>query len=187
MKQRHEIKKLFLLAMIGSLSISALIGIYIFLQGSFGEVQTRLLLSTLAIGGYSLTGLCCATLYEKKRAMPFAIAGMVISAAGLVYTLLIIWPLLSDQSWRALITLIILAISSAHVCLLLLISAKNRTVRYALSATLLFIGVVAIMLIAFTFNDYSYGDFFFRLLGVFGILDALGTIITPILTKIYPE
>src|SRR3989344_5979590 len=67
MDNEHHVKKAFLISMIVSLSISVLIGIVIFLLGSFGETQTRILLTTLTIVGFSLAGLCSATLYDKQN------------------------------------------------------------------------------------------------------------------------
>ena len=78
MENNVNFKKIFLISLIVSLSISALLGIIIFLVGNFDEIQVRILLTTLTVGGFSLTGLCCATLLEKKRFSAFAIMGMII-------------------------------------------------------------------------------------------------------------
>ena len=66
-----NLRKTFLITMIISLSISALIGIIIFLFGDFGDSEVKILLTTLSIGGFSLTGLCCSVLYEKKNIFNF--------------------------------------------------------------------------------------------------------------------
>ena len=91
MKQNFNFKKTFLITMIISLSISALIGIFVFLFGDFGETEAKLLLTTLTIGGYSLTGLCCSVLYEKRKFTPLAISGMIISTVGFLFTVMVIW------------------------------------------------------------------------------------------------
>ncbi len=188
MEQNFNFKKTFLITMIISLSISALIGIFVFLFGDFGETEARLLLSTLAIGGYSLTGLCCSVLYEKRKFTPLAISGMIISVIGFIYTLLMIWEAIDfwdEGSWKTLIIFIVLAFSTAHSCLLLLIKSDKTLVNGALSATIIFVSIVALMLIVMTLNEFDLGEFSFRLLGVFAILDVLGTIVTPILNKVY--
>jgi len=175
--------------MIISLSISALIGIFVFLLGDFGETEFRLLMTTLTIGGYSLTGLCCSVLYEKRKFTPLALSGMIISIIGFLYTVLVIWEAIdfdNDFTWQALIILIVLAASTAHSCLLLLIKSEKSLVNGALSATIIFISIVALMLIILVLNEFGdVGEFYYRLLGVFAILDVLGTIVTPILNKVY--
>lgn len=91
-----------------------------------------------------------------------------------------------DGSWQALLIFIILAGSIAHACLLLLISPEKSLVRGSLVATIICIAIVACMLIFIVADEFfSGGDFYFRLLGVFVILDVLGTIVTPILHKVY--
>ncbi|TYP74186.1 hypothetical protein BD809_1041 [Aquimarina intermedia] len=49
---------------------------------------------------------------------------------------------------------------------------------------ILFISIVGLMLIKLTFSEFNESEFYFRLLGVFAILDILGTIATPVLNNI---
>lgn len=189
MKQNSNFKKIFLIIMIISLSISALIGIFVFLLGDFGKTELRLLMTTLTIGGYSLTGLCCSVLYEKRKFASLALSGMVVSVIGFLYTILVVWEAIDlddDFVWKILIIFIVLAASAAHSCLLLLIKPKKLLVNGALLATIFFVLIVAFMLVILIFSGFDdVGEFYFRLLGVFAILDVLGTIVTPILNKVY--
>ena len=191
MKQKVDFKKTFLIAMIVSLCISALIGILVFLFGDFGDTEARLLVSTLAIGGYSLTGLCCSVLYEKRKYISLAISGMGISVIGFLYTLLMIWEFFefsSNEPWKLLIILIVLSVSIAHTCLLLLIEPKTKLVSGSLISTIGVIGIVATMLVILVLMEFdNFDEFYFRLLGVFAILDVLGTIVTPIVNKVYSQ
>lgn len=187
MGQGLHLKKIFLITLIISMTISALIGIVIFLLGNFGNTEEKLILTTLAIGGYSMAGLGCSFLYEKRSYNPLSLIGMIASAIGLLLTILVIWEAVDfDDTWKAVIILAVLSFGIAHMCLLLLIKPVKSLVSFALSATLIFIGIVSFMLIILILNDFSGLDsFYFRLLGAFAILDALGTITTPILNKVY--
>ena len=188
MESDANFKKAFLITLIISLSLSALIGIIIFLAGDFGEIQVKTLLTTLALGGASLTGLCCATLLEKKRFSTFAVIGLVLSIWACLYTIFLIWAGgegLFEDSWKILIVSIILAFSSAHISLLLLIKSDKTLVNSFLSITILFISLVALELILFTFEEFNnIENIWWRVLGVFAILDVLGTIVTPITMKV---
>lgn len=186
MEQKFNFKKIFLVTMIISLSVSALIGIFVFLFGDFKETEFRMLTTTLAIGGYSLTGLCCSALYEKRKFTSLALFGMIISVIGFFYTVLVIWKAIGiEDSWKALIIFVILAFSTAHSSLLLLIKPKKALVYGVLSATVIFILIVALMLIKPVLNEFpGPGEFYYRVLGVFAILDVLGTILVPILNKV---
>ncbi len=178
-------KKYFLITLVGALSISALIGIYIFLAGDFGETEGQVLATTLSLGGHSLLGLCCATGLNKPRFSTYAKIGMTCAVIGFFLTVSIIWEILDgDDTWMTTVTFLILAFSFAHVALLLLIRPKTKVIRISLIATIVCIGIVALMLIKSTFNEYNEDDLYFRLLGVFAILDTLGTLTTPIMNKI---
>ena len=182
-------KKVFLITLVISLSISAILGVIIFLVGNFGEIQVRTLLTTLTIGGFSLTGLCCATLLGKGRFSKFASLGMIFSIWGFLFTTSLIWGIISwsffDNLWKVMIITIILAFSTAHASLLLLIKSDKTIVNVSLTTTLLFIFLVALELITLTFIEFRNIDgLWWRILGVFAILDVLGTVITPILSKV---
>ncbi len=185
--KKTSLKKVFLITMVVSLSISALIGIFVFLVGNFGDTELNILLTLLALGGYSLTSLASSALYERNKSNPLALSGVVISVVGFLYTVLGIWEIFefNDSRSKFLIILIVLAASIAHASLLLLIKPCNRFVRGTLAATMVFIAIIVALLIVLVFRDFDVGDFYIRLLGVFAILDALGTFVTPILNKVY--
>ena len=178
-------KKYFLATLVAALSISALIGIYIFLAGDFGETEGQILATTLSLGGYSLLGLCCATGLNKPRFAIYAKIGMACAVIGFFLTVGVIWEILDgDDTWMTMVMFLILAFSFAHIALLLLIRPKTKMVRIALTITIVCIAIVAIMLIKSTYNEFNEEEFYFRLLGVFAILDTLGTLTTPIINKI---
>lgn len=188
MKQNFNFKKVFLITMIISLSISALIGIFLFLFGKFGEIEAKLLITTLTIGFYSLTGLCCSVLYERRKSIPLALSGIMISIIGFLFTILVIWGVINlKNSWKPMTIFIILTISFAHSSLLSLIKSEKRLVNTILLTTIIFIFIVALMLINLVLDEIRMrnGELYYRLLGVFAILDVLGTIIIPILNKVY--
>jgi len=63
-----------------------------------------------------------------------------------------------------------------------LLSQKTKS-KYPLIATIVFIIIVAIMLINAIIYDFEQAEFYFRLLGVFAILDVLGTITTTLSSR----
>jgi hypothetical protein len=188
MMRKINFKRVFLLAMIISLAISAFIGIFILLVGNFGNVETSILLTTLTLGFFSLTGLCCATLYEKRGMDCISLLGIIFSIGGFFYTVFWIWKIIAfDHCEIFSFIFIIISFSLAHSSLLLLIRSENSVVKYSQVISVVFICIVALMLILFVLQvveDYP-GAFYIRLLGVFAILDALGTAVTPILHKVY--
>ncbi len=193
MEKDFNFKKTFLVAMIASLSISALIGIFIILFGSF-SVSQKVLHTTFYLAGFSLTGLCCLVLYKKGKYAVFPLLGIAISVLGFLISLLGTWEfvvfglqLLAEVTYwgKSMLTLIILAFSSAQACLLLLIDPAKPSVKYSLFTTLSFIGIVALIFSLLNFEVVDDSEKALRVLWVFIVLDVLGTIVTPILNKVY--
>ncbi|MGS2739447.1 hypothetical protein [Sinomicrobium sp. M5D2P17] len=183
--QHVNYKKLFLRLLIAALCISAAIGIFVFLAGDYGDTEIKILLTTLSLVGYSLSALCCSTIYERDSLKNFSFIGMVISGIGFLVTITAIWEFMDTEDiYKTVITFMILATAFGHISLLLLIKPKNDTIKYLLMATVIFVCIVAVMLIYATAIDFDVEEFYFRLLGVFTILDVLGTIATPIANKI---
>ena len=178
-------RKYFLRTLIMALVISAAIGIVIFLVGDFGETEVKLLLTTLAIAGFSLTGLSSSTIHYRAGFGLFAVIGMLISVLGFLSTMVLIWEIVDpDDMWQIVLIFIILSVSIAHSSLLFQLRPKSKNIKYALIGTIIFISIVALMLVKSTINEFEEDEFYFRLLGVFAILDVLGTIATPILNRI---
>jgi len=186
MEEDTKFKKIFLITMIFSLIISALIGISVFLFGKFGEIEMKLLLTTLTIGGFSLTGLCSSTLYYKNKYLFFSKTGMIMAVVGFIISTCTIWEILNlTNIWKWIIISIILSMSISHSSLLLLIQSRKTNVKFSLALTLLFISIVTIMLITLVLNGFDIdSEIYFKSLGIFAILDILGTLITPILLKV---
>jgi len=182
-------RQLLLYFVIFSLSLSALVAIFAFLIGDFGDTETRIVLTTLAIGAFSLSGLCCSGLYDQKKNLPVAFLGLLSSAIALLISLITIWELIDfTDIWRVLSVAIIFAVSTAHSALLLSARPGQKIVQTSTRITSAFIAIVALMLIVVViWGDNELGDFFYRLLGVFAVLDVLGTVVTPLLRKFAPS
>ncbi|RZS59351.1 hypothetical protein EV141_0572 [Microcella putealis] len=172
-----------------SFSAAALVGIVALLGGDFGETQGRVVLTTVLVGAFSITALCHLAVADRAMRVVAAV-GLLASAAGLVFGLVLIWrdwdaPGFDD--WlRAFATAGILAVSVAHANLLLLLAGRRRRViRVGLALTLVAIAVVAVMLILPILTDGDIpgpdAELYWRVAGVVGILDALGTVVVPVL------
>lgn len=184
-----NIRKLFLYSLISSLSISALVAIFIFLFGNFGEIEFKLLITTLSVGGFSLTGLCSSLILAKKNLSYVAYSGILCSITGFLLSTLILWGELSEAFYfKLLLIFIIASFSTAHSSLLLLALKNKKMVDTITVITIIFITLVALMLVYLVLNldNGIPGEFYFRMLGVFAVLDILGTITTPIIRKLRP-
>lgn len=68
---------------------------------------------------------------------------------------------------------------------MLLVKSDKTIVNVSLATTLLFLSLVVLELIILVLGEFrNIDNMWYRVLGVFAILDVLGTIVTPILLKV---
>jgi len=179
-------------AVIVSLSITAIIGIVTLLGGSFGEVQGKVMLSTLVVGAYSIALLAdLAVAGREVRWVGYA--GILVSSVCAIAALLLIWADFggteSEPIRKTFWVTLVLAGSLAQVNLLLLLARRRHpAVRWGLWATIGLAVVLAVLLLLLILTDGEVGsENYARLLGVVAILDVLGTIVVPVLSRVFPE
>lgn len=186
----QAVRRIAIIVIIVSLSISALIGIVTLLTGSgFGETQGKIMLSTLVIGVFGVLSLCDLAV-AGKRYQWSGYLGIIASAVALAVGLYLIWSAggseAQDTLWKTLALASIAAVSFAHANLLLLLANRRRTaVKVGLWATIGLIAALAILLALLIITDGDIGtDAYARLIGTVAILDVLGTIVVPVIGAI---
>ena len=181
-----NLKRLFLYTLIASVAFSALMGIGVILFGNFGELEFRVLLTTLTITVTSIAGLACGAYYESGRGRSLPVTGMVLAISAAAMVMLIIWKTLDEPTTyvKATLTVTMLAVSASHLSLL---SMARLDKRFAWSriAAFVFIGLLnAILLYILWLEPPSSGDMIARVIGVLSILIAAITVITPVFHKL---
>ena len=180
-----------------SLSLAALLGIVTLFTGEFGEVQAKVMLTTLLVAGFSITALChLAVVGRAPRLVGFV--GVGVSGVALLLGLVLLWR--TWENWndvweatlKAFVILAILAVSLAQANLLLLLAGRrHRAVRIGLIVTLVCIALIVALVSPpiLTNGDIpgDNGDIYWRFVGVVAILDALGTIVVPVLGRVFRE
>jgi hypothetical protein len=178
-----SLKKLFLYALIVSVCASAVLGIIAILSGDFGDLQVKVLLTSLTISGASLAGLCCGAAFEAHRGRYFACAGMLLGAVAALLILIGIWGEVSqDAFWKATATVSVFAAGFAHTCLLRLARLSRRYLWTFWAAYVLVFGLCTIisgMLWVEPQNDWS-----FRIMGVNAILVGAVSLLIPIFHRL---
>ena len=180
-------KRYFLIVMLAGLGLSAIIGIYVFIAGSFKETEIRLLLTTVDIGLFSLMGLCAAIWFDRRELLPLAYTSLVVSAIALVIGILTIWEVFeaSDETMLKLFgTSAISATALAYVSLIFLLRGDSNVVRNTIYFATGCLSVIWFMLVGLIIFEWDVEESYFRMLGVFSILTITATIAAPILKKI---
>jgi hypothetical protein len=187
------VRRIAVLFIIVSLSLTALVGIVTLLTATFGDLQGKIVLTTLLVAAFSITALCHLAVAERAlRVVGFV--GIGASAIALVLGSVLIWA--SWENWntgweqmlKAFATASVIAVSLAHANLLLLLAERRSPVlRSALFITVAFIAVLAILIIVPILTDGEIpgenGEVYWRVLGVVAILDVLGTVVLPVINR----
>lgn len=179
------------IAIIVSVALAAATGIVTVLVGN-ADPEGKILGTTSLVAGLSITALChLAIVGRKVRITGFVglAASIVACAAGVA----LIWNFfgqnvdLQDITLKTFALAGILAVSLAQANLLLLLAARRRrAILVFLYVTLATIAVVYVLVAALVLTDGDIAarfvdELYFRTLAVVAILDALGTIVVPVL------
>jgi hypothetical protein len=184
--QNLGLRKVFLYTLILSVAISAVVGIGVLVVGNFGDVETKILLTTLTITVTSILGLACGVYFETGRGRIMPVAGIICSMASAAMWVIVIW------SWRStngtfvkiLMSATLFAVSCSLLSLLSLARLDRRFIwtRYAAHAAIWALAAILLYLIWLTPADFS--DLLARTIGVLGIIIASVTVMTPVLHKL---
>jgi hypothetical protein len=184
-----NLRRFFLYLLIGSVAVSALIGIAVILIGDFGELESKILLTTMTVTMTSILGLACGAYLEtgRGRIMPFA--GIILAVVSAVMWMIVIWSWqeTNDTFVKALMSATLLAASCSHLSLLSLARLDRRFAwsRIAAHAAVWSLSAIVLYLIWLTPADFN--ELIGRTLGVLGIVIGALTVVTPVFHKLSSE
>ena len=176
-------KKIALGMVIASVVISGLLGIVAILLKSWGDLQTRIILTTVTITGTCLLLLCVAVLRERRGAWILPAAGAILTVAGMLLALGGIWRLFQAEAYEKTTWIVLIfSVVTAHLCLLSLARLPGAF-RWALWASFLaFYGLackLSLMILADNASDLDL-----RIMGVLSITGGCLSILIPIFHRV---
>ncbi len=183
--EKNHLKLLFIKSFVACLGVAALAGIVTLLIGKMGEIEEKILLTTCSIGVTCLLGLCCSLVILRPGLKSLSQAGIGFAILSLILTLIAIWVEGKSEIFeKSLGSVLVIAVSLAHTCLLMLNDSTKPVIKRLITATIFCITILALQfIILFWFHEQIKSDFYVRMIGVVAILDALGTIVIPIWSK----
>lgn len=171
---------------VATFTVAALLGVLVLVGGELGDVQVRVLLTTLLVGAGSLLALSYLTT-SGTPLWPAGAAGGVLLALPLLSGLVLIWsePAADGPGLvRAFGIGAVLAATWAQTCVLLVLARDGGpALRVVQGLTLVPSTLVALLLVGLVLGA-ELGDGGARLLGVALILDVLGTVVTGVLARL---
>lgn len=181
-----NLRRLFLYLLIGSVGVSALIGIGVLLFGNFGLIEVRILMTTMVVTIVSVLGLACGAYIEIRGGKHLPLAGIAFSVLAGVMSFFIIWNVLDNDEVfiKSFLTATMLAAACSQLSLLALARLDRRFSWTRISAVVCVVLLCSILLYILWFEPTGESDLIYRILGVLGILLASITVVTPVLHKL---
>ena len=181
-----NLRRLFLYLLIGSVALSAVVGIGVLLLGDFGLIEVRVLMTTMVITIVSVLGLACGAYIEVRGGKHVPLAGIAFSVIAGLMSFFIIWNVLDDEEVfiKSFLTATLLAAACSHLSLLSLARLDRRFSWTRISAVVCIVLLCSILLLILWFEPTGESDLIYRMLGVLGILLASISVITPVLHKL---
>ena len=184
--QEPNLKRIFLYLLIASVSISALLGIVVILFGNFGETESKIMLTNLAVVCVSILGLACGVAFEASGGKILPGLGIVSSlVAGITWIILIWAERYSGEAFaKFVMTATLLAVAFSHLSLISL-ARLDKKFQWAKAVIFICVGTIVLISLGLIWLTDSFdSEFFFRLLGVLAITASALTIVIPVFHKL---
>ncbi|HHI81467.1 MAG TPA: hypothetical protein ENK02_16010 [Planctomycetes bacterium] len=179
-------KRWALLGLIGSIGISALMGIGVLLLGSFGATEEKILATTGTLAMFSLCSLVGGTYFEAREKRWATLAGLGLALAATLLLLTGIWGgIQGGEYWKFTGSLTVYALATAHLELLSIARLAQRF-AWARVSVIVLTYCLATLVAGMIYADRE-GDAAIRILGVLSILVAALSILIPIFHRLSRE
>jgi hypothetical protein len=173
---------------LASVFANALIGVWA-AAGSLGEVESRILATSLLITACGTIALACGTAIPEWRLGPLPVVGIVTAVPGFALVIAGVWSNAVwgnfgvDPIWQSAATLVAVAVYAAFASLLSAVHLQGRYRRLLPTAyTLAALGGIFLVAVVWGFEP---GDIW-RLFGVLMILLGASTLAAVIAARLRP-
>ncbi|MBR62167.1 MAG: hypothetical protein CL904_05895 [Dehalococcoidia bacterium] len=175
-----------LITLVLCLIASAMLGIMIVLIGDFGERQIKILGTVTALAGFSLISLPSLFNLERQQYQLVAKPGIFAGLIFFLLILIIIWgsgDFGNEIMGKSTFSAGVVGFGLNHILLLFIVKPRAKALQLIQKFTSVTICFVACILIGTIWVE-EMPDPLFRILITLVILDVLGTISLPILSRI---
>ena len=167
-------QRFLLRALLGSIAVSAALGIWAVL-GDFGRTGEEVLLTAMAISGASLLMMASLSSWNLANGRRRALVGAVSAGLSLVLVVPGMWlEVESDGWWRVAVTLLLVATHCAHGSLLQLARLAPRY-QWSRWASIALAALLVVLILTLVWDLAEGDDFVFQVIGVDAILLAAAT------------
>ena len=184
-----RVRPLMLRVVIGSLIAAAAVAIFAIATAGFSDTSWKLLGTTALFTAFALFSWYDADV-SAKRSERFALVSFAVSAYLFAAGMVKLWGPETGRSdywefegffgWVVLAAVARIALLHTHYILNTRAKFESAVIAVVTNITLLLVVVLAIMLSVPVLVDFEPGDGYWRAVGVFAVLDVLGTVLIPL-------
>ncbi|MEZ5429297.1 MAG: hypothetical protein R2747_23820 [Pyrinomonadaceae bacterium] len=184
--QKLNLKKIFLYLLIGSVSVSALLGILVILFGNFGELEMRVLLTTLTVTCTSILGLACGAYLETGRGRFLPTAGIALALVSAILWMIAIWTDFRGGEYfiKTVLSTTLLSASCSHLSLISIARLDRKFIWSWYAAQTAVWALTAILLWIIWIRSDVESELIGKMIGVLSIVIAALTLVTPVFHKL---
>jgi hypothetical protein len=176
-------RKLALTIFFASVVINAALGIIALFAGDFGEVQGKILMTSLSVSAASVLSLAMFPAKERGLLGVVPTAGIALSVTGFSLLVILVWTEFSeDNLGRTVGSILTFAVAAGYVSLLSLAVVQPKYINVVRFAYLL-VAILASFIAGIIWSE-PRGDFLLRFMGVLSILLAAATVSIPVLHRL---
>jgi len=176
-------RKLALTVFFGSVVINALLGIAALVSGEFGDLETKILVTSTSVSAASILSLAMFPARERELLGQIPNIGIGLSVIGFVLLVFLVWTDWdSEVLGKTAGSILIFAVAASYVSLVSLAVIRPEFTRIVHGAYVL--TVILSAMIASAIWSEPGGDVFGRIIGVISILLAAATVSIPVLHRI---
>lgn len=176
-------RKLALTVFFASVVINAVLGIVALIAGDFGEVQGKILMTSLSVSAASVLSLAMFPARERGLLGPVPTIGVGLSILGFGLLIILAWTEFSeDNLGRSAGSILTFAVSAGFASLISLAVVHLKYINVVKAAYLL-VAVLSVM-VAIAIWSEPEGDLVPRVMGVVSILLAAATVSIPVLHRL---
>lgn len=166
-----------------SVTINASLGIIALLAGDFGDIQGKVLFTSLNVSAASMLSLTMFPARERGHLGRVPNIGIVLSILGFALFVIVIWFESGEEVlWKITSSVLTFAIAAGYSCLICLFILPPRYLNVLKSAYGL-VSLLSILIVGAIWSEPS-GAIFPKIFGVLSILIAATTVSIPVLHRL---
>jgi hypothetical protein len=184
-----QLKRLFFVTLVASLSLTAALAIGLLLFAEIGETTGRILATTGLLALFSLLTLPAGALFDRRLHTWLAWSVVALAAATFALALTVVWGDWDDGGseslWKTLATLAAFTVAASQTAATtaFLRAADTPAIRILYALSVAFVLVLAGMVAVAAWNEVD-DETFYRLLGALAVADVLVVILQPVVRRL---